>query len=677
MTADMTLGAAGGSAATAGYGLPLLVLALLLVGSLIVIGRGQGLKCLVMLIAFPTLLFAVGGLLIRTRLPALPVLLIAGLLAMVGQVFLLLGTGASGRRAALGAAGAYLFAVIVAALCIQRYHITGVYSALLQDLWYAPGTGPLDFRFLALGTIALAGTGIIADLAVAVTVTIQQVHKANPGLSGVALFASGMRFGRDVIGTEINTLPFALLGGGLGGILLALAKPDVQQWPYHWMYWSNRQSTAVEISAMAAGTIGLALTIPLTAVLVAHRLGRRKESRESLIPEPQTGTVVRRVSMGLLLLAVALAAVAAFRFSGTTAFRFPPDAGGTQTSLVRGEVRSVQTPGVPSGGPLEQRRPAEALQILHVLTTAGKDVTVENAITGSPVNDRIVAPSDRVVVRLQEAGSEVYASLSEIERDRELLILLLGVCAVVVAVAGWSGWRALLALVASLGVMGFFLTIIVRTRASPLPLTLACAFAVAAVTYVVLCGPGRKAVGACFGVVLGLTVASGAALLFGRWMGLSGRHDGDLMALAFYSGERAFDFPALLGASALLGALGVTTDVSIAVASAVEEVHHANPRLGFRDLLSAGFAVGGKVIVAMFGAIFFAVAALNIGIFLLPWAETGSLRQTLGNERVATEVYRLLIGGLAIAWCVPAAALCSAGLAGRRRREAAGSVSSC
>jgi len=666
--------AAGGAAAAAGYGLPLLALALLSVGSLIAVGRGQGLKCLVMLTAFPALLFAVGGLLIRTRLPALPVLLAAGLLALVGQVFLLLGPGPSGRQAALGATGAYLIAVLVATLCVQRYHITGVYSSLLQDLWYAPGAGPLDFRFLALGTIAIAGTGIVADLAVAVTVTIQEVHKANPELSGVALFASGMRFGRDVIGTEINTLPFALLGGGLGGILLALAKPDVRQWPYHWMYWSNRQSTAVEVSAMAAGTIGLALTIPLTAALVARRLGRRTEARHAWRNERPAGAAVRRVSMGLLALAVALATVAAFRYLGTTAFRFPSEAGETQTRLVRGDVRSVQTPGVPPGGILEQRRPSEALQTLHVLTAAGQDVTVENAITGSPVNDRIVAPGDRVVVRLQEAGGEVYASVSEIERDRELLFLLLGVCAVVVAVAGWSGWRALLALVASLGVLGLFLTIIVRTRVPPLPLTLACAFAVAAVTYVILCGAGRKAAGAGLGVVLGMAAAAGAALLFGRWMGLSGRHDGDLMALAFYSADRAFDFPALLGASALLGALGVTTDVSIAVASAVEEVHRANPRLGFRDLLSAGFAVGGKVIVAMFGAIFFAVAALNIGLFLLPWAEAGSLRQTLGNERVATEVYRLLVGGLAIAWCGPAAALCSAALAGRRPSEPTGSA---
>jgi uncharacterized membrane protein len=218
--------------------------------------------------------------------------------------------------------------------------------------------------------------------------------------------------------------------------------------------------------------------------------------------------------------------------------------------------------------------------------------------------------------------------------------------------------------------MGVLLWLVVQTRAPILPLTLLGAYAVAAVTFRVLCGYSRKALAAGLGVVLGLSVAALAALLFGRWLGLSGRHDGDLMALAFYAPSRPFDFPALLNAAVLLGALGVSTDVSIAVASAVEEVSRANPLLGFRGLLSAGLSVGRKVIVAMFGAIFFASAAMNIALFLLPWTLTGSGWQVLQSESVATEIFRLLIGGVAIAWCVPAAALCSAWITTWRRPPA-------
>ncbi|MFZ4396513.1 MAG: YibE/F family protein, partial [Kiritimatiellia bacterium] len=596
------------------YAIPLLTLALVLTVSLLLIGRDQGVRCLLMLVLFPALLFVAGWLIACHRAPVLPTLLVAGLLALAGQVFLLLGTGASGRLALLGAAGGYLSAVLMAGVCIPCFHITGVYSPLLRDLWYAPGTGQIDFASLALGAIALAGVGIIADLAVAVTATMQEVHQANRKLSSSQLFASGMRFGRDVIGTEINTLPFALLGSGIGGVLLILVKPDVAHWPFSWMTLVNQQSIAVEIAALSAGTIGLALTIPLTALLASKHLG-------SVVPagEPQSVAAVRgrsalrRVSPGLLLVVAALITVAAYRVVGQLTYRYPQGTQATQTRLVRGQVVSVAEPGAP-GASAGQRRANETLQTLQVRASDGKTWSAENAITGSPVNDRLPAPGDRVIIRLQEAGGERYAALSEFERDRGLLVLLLIVCVAVVLVSGWMGWRALAALAASLGIIGVFLLLLVRTRAMPLPLTIGCVFVVTAVTYLILFGWGRKAAGACLGVVLGLSVAAGAGLLFGQWLGLSGRYDGDLMALAFYSSAQGFDFPALLGAAILIGALGVAMDVSIAVASAVAEVQRADPQSGFRTLLAAGLSVGRKVIVAMFGAIFFAYIGLNIGL---------------------------------------------------------------
>jgi uncharacterized membrane protein len=383
---------------------------------------------------------------------------------------------------------------------------------------------------------------------------------------------------------------------------------------------------------------------------------------------PATRHALRPFSTGLLLAAAAVLTALAVRHIGTTSYHYPANGRATQTSLVRAKVIDMQTPETPAGT-LTQRRQRETVQALTVRTaTDGTPLTVENAITGSPVNDRIVAPGDRIVIRVQESAGEIYASVTEIERDRRLIILLLGVCAVVALVSGWHGWRALAALAASIGIIVLFLAAMIRTQLPALPLALGCALSVASVTYVLLCGFRRKALEASLGVVLGLTVASCVGILFGRWLGLSGRHDPDLMALAFYSTSHPFDFPALLNASILIGALGVTMDVSIAVASAVEEVHRANPLSEFKALLAAGMSVGRKVIVAMFGAIFFATVGLNLALFLIPWTTPDSLRQAFGSEHVIAETYRLLIAGLTIAWCVPATALCSAWFTSRQTR---------
>jgi uncharacterized membrane protein len=653
------------------HGIPLLTLGLILIASLLVVGRDQGWRCLVLLAGFPALLFAAGWLMVAAHAPALPTLLTAGAIALAGQVFLLLGPGIWGRLAFLGAAGGYLVALLIAGVCVRTLHVTGVHTGLLRDLWYAPGTAHLNFSHLAIGAIALAGAGIIADLAVAVTATIQEVHKANPHLTPAQRFAAGMRFGRDVIGTEINTLPFAILGIGMGGILLVLVKPDVQRWPYTWMELANRQSIAVEVTAMAAGTIGLALTIPLTAFLSSRYSVAPANGSKPTATEASQLKTHHPLAAALLLAIAAWLTVFVFHRLGTTSYHYPANGRPTQTRLLRGEVLGVQTP-ESSDAPLTQRRRREAVQALTVRTTAAAaPLTVENAITGSPVNDRVVTPGDRIIVRVQESTGERYASVAEIERDRPLILLLLVVCAVVARVSGWHGWRALAALAASIGIIGIFLAAMIRTPLPTLPLALGCALSVASVTYVLLCGFRRKALEASLGVVLGLAVAATAGILFGRWLGLSGRHDGDLMALAFYSTSHAFNFPALLGASVLIGALGVTMDVAIAVASAVEEVHRANPQSEFKVLLAAGLSVGRKVIVAMVGAIFFASVGLNLALFLIPWTTHDSLRQAFCSEHVAAETYRLLIAGLAIAWSVPATALCSAWFTSRQSRTRA------
>jgi len=99
------------------------------------------------------------------------------------------------------------------------------------------------------------------------------------------------------------------------------------------------------------------------------------------------------------------------------------------------------------------------------------------------------------------------------------------------------------------------------------------------------------------------------------------------------------------------------------VASAVDEIHRANPAAGsYRRLFAAGLTVGRQIMAAMFGAVVFAYLGLSIVLFLLPWVPGGGVLDALTNENVQTEVYRLLVAGLAIIWTIPATAAISAWL---------------
>jgi len=640
------------------YTVPLCVLWLVFVVSVRLVGGRDGWRCLVSVVALPLLLIGAGWLMVAAHAPALPVVMIVGLAAVAIQVVLLLAPSPAARWALAGACGGYVVAAVLAVLAVWKLRLTGVYSPFLEDLWFTQSGPQLGFHWLALGAITLAGGGIIADLAVAVAATVTEVQQANPSLGRRELFAGGMRFGRDVISTEVNTLPLAILGASLGGLLLVMARPDVEWRPFSWMILTNRQATAVPIAALAAGTIGLAVTIPLTALLVSRALGA---------PSRSTRTRARRRGLALSVLLLVAAAVGGWLWLGRTGYDYPPR-GAARAELRRGVVLSA-TPEASPWATQTQQAGRSTRQQLDVRLTDGRRVTVENPLTGSPAVDRVAVPGDRAIVCLDTLGAQSVGLLGDVERDRSLLVLLAACCVVVIAVGAWQGWRALAALAACLGLILVLLVAIVQWRLPPVPATLVAAALTAGLSYHLICGRGPKATGACIGALAGLACSGIVGTVCCAWMRLSGLCDTDLLALWQYTAARSLDFQQLLVAAALIAALGAVMDVAIGVASAVGEVKRADPAADYRRLLSSGMAVGRKVMAAMFGAVLFACLALNIALFLLPWAQGEAFWQAAGNERAITEVFRLLVAGLAIVWTIPATAAASAWLAAKTAPE--------
>ncbi|MDK1030914.1 MAG: YibE/F family protein, partial [Planctomycetia bacterium] len=415
--------------------------------------------------------------------------------------------------------------------------------------------------------------------------------------------------------------------------------------------------------ALLAGTIGLALTIPLTAFLISRwwKGGDEAQQRHAPPPAPAKGLF----SVGGLLLIAAALTVVAFVWLGRTSHSYFRHEGPADASLMRGKVLSAD-PALSPWAPREKGPGKEILQHLTVRLSNGREVAALNALQLSPVDDRVPQVGERAIFLVSESDPDMPAMLIEIERDRGLLLMVFAACMVVVLVGRWQGWRAVGALAVCLALVGVLLVSIVRLGTPPILTTLMYMLVVTGLTFLIICGWNHKALGATAGALAGLAAAGVAALALGSWLGLSGLYDRDMQTLFWRSAGRGLDFQALLTSAALVGALGVVMDVSIGIASAVSEVRRANPATPFRPLLSAGFAVGRKIMAAMFGAILFAYLGLNIGLFLLPWAETGSAWQVLENERVRSEVFRIGIAGLAIVWSIPATAVISAYLASRK-----------
>src|SRR5262249_47266332 len=159
--------------------------------------------------------------------------------------------------------GGVIAAGLAAQITIATAHLTGLSSEEAQILRGSVLTQPGHFYsgLLAAGML-IGALGVIMDVGISIASTVWEVSRADRSLTAGHLYKSGMNVGRDIMGTMTNPLVLAYAGGALPLLLLASQIPSTKL--------LNLDLLATEVAATLSGSLGLVLTIPLTA-LVASR----------------------------------------------------------------------------------------------------------------------------------------------------------------------------------------------------------------------------------------------------------------------------------------------------------------------------------------------------------------------------------------------------------------------
>ncbi|CFY09045.1 YibE/F-like [Syntrophomonas zehnderi OL-4] len=172
--------------------------------------------------------------------------------------------------ATLGTITGVLIAGILAILVGDLAHLNGLATEEERMLLYVEGL-KINMQGLLFAGILIGAVGAIMDVAMSVASAVEEVKKANPALSRMQLVSAGMNVGKDIMGTMANTLILAYAGGSLPFMLLYLAydTPVVRVF--------NSELIATEIVRSLAGTIGLIICVPLTAIIAGFLAGRGQD----------------------------------------------------------------------------------------------------------------------------------------------------------------------------------------------------------------------------------------------------------------------------------------------------------------------------------------------------------------------------------------------------------------
>lgn len=313
-------------------------------------------------------------------------------------------------------------------------------------------------------------------------------------------------------------------------------------------------------------------------------------------------------------------------------------------------------------------------QSLNVVVLTGRykgDVVPLNNYLG-PMHEKLAKVGTVLTVTVTSDLRESSYQLSVVNYDYTWLILgMLAVFILAVVIVGRKkGVMSLLGLAYSLAAILMFLIPMWLKGYKAIPLTLiTCAF-ITVFSFALLGGITGKTVSAMIGTLLCVLVSAGFAALCGALAGVSGMNMDEAEWLLDESRTLpgiTLNVRGLLVSGIMTAALGAVMDVSMSIASALDELHSVDPGLGFSRLFSSGMNIGRDMIGTMTNTLILAFVGSSLNVMIIMSVAGMQFYQLINNNAVMMELIRGIAGSLGLVLAVPLTAAVAAWLLAKRK----------
>lgn len=230
---------------------------------LIIVGRNKGFYAILSLIFMGiVVIYYMIPMILRGQSPILLALVTAGV-TTVASITVISGINKKSLSAIIGIILGLMVAVVTSAIFGHVTKLSGLSLEYAEEMILLANDSKLVVRELLFAGIIISALGAIMDVGMSIAASVFEVHATNSKLSMRELYKSGMNVGRDVMGTMTNTLILAFAGSSLNVLILL--------YMYHYTYlrFINLDIIGIEILQGIAGSIGLVLTVPITAWVAA------------------------------------------------------------------------------------------------------------------------------------------------------------------------------------------------------------------------------------------------------------------------------------------------------------------------------------------------------------------------------------------------------------------------
>ena len=241
---------------------PLLWIAALFMGLVVLVGRGKGLRSLGGTLLSLLVIFAFVVPQILSGRDPVAVSVTGAIAVLAISTYLIYGWTPKAHAAVLGMVLTLILTGVLAWLFVGWTRLTGLGAE--ESIYLVMELGPgVNLKGLVLGGIIIGSLGVLDDICVGQASAVFELFAVNRELGWMELFHHSLNIGRDHISATVNTLMLAYVGASLP-LMLVFAiyqEPLLQR--------INREPIAEEIVRTLAGSIGLVLAVPITGLIAS------------------------------------------------------------------------------------------------------------------------------------------------------------------------------------------------------------------------------------------------------------------------------------------------------------------------------------------------------------------------------------------------------------------------
>lgn len=266
----------------------------------------------------------------------------------------------------------------------------------------------------------------------------------------------------------------------------------------------------------------------------------------------------------------------------------------------------------------------------------------------------------KVIVGVSQYNNSLDLSVYSYDRSNVIYIFIALFLVMLWLIGGKKGFKSALGLIFTFICIVYLFLPMLYKGYSPFLSAVVVIILITIVSLYLIDGISKKSISAMIGTVVGVIIAGIFAAGFGYFSKISGYNVSEVEELVFIANNTELQVGGILFAGILIASLGAVMDVSMSIASTINEIYIHNNNISKRELFKSGINVGKDMMGTMSNTLILAFTGGAINTIIINYSYSFKYNQLINMYQVGIEIMQGVSGSLAIVLAVPLVSFISA-----------------